>query len=89
LAAPSDVGAAFFLEETATMAKPAMEAGIRAAIKAAGGKRAFARLLGITPQAIWQWDKVPAERILEIEQVTGVARERVRPDLYRITETST
>jgi DNA-binding transcriptional regulator YdaS (Cro superfamily) len=58
--------------------------GLKTAIDAAGGLRPLARLLGITPQAIMQWDKVPAERMLEIERVTGIARERLRPDLYRL-----
>jgi DNA-binding transcriptional regulator YdaS (Cro superfamily) len=63
------------------------EDGLEAAIEAAGGLRALARLLGITHQAILQWqerDKVPADRILDIERVTGVGRERLRPDLYRV-----
>lgn len=62
------------------------EDGLEAAIEAAGGLRALARLLGISHQAIlrWQRDKVPADRILDIERVTGVDRERLRPDLYRI-----
>jgi DNA-binding transcriptional regulator YdaS (Cro superfamily) len=58
--------------------------GLKAAIETVGGIRELARLLGITHQAITQWDKVPAERMLEIEQVTGVARERLRPNLYRL-----
>jgi DNA-binding transcriptional regulator YdaS (Cro superfamily) len=61
-----------------------MTMGLKAAIKAAGGLRSLARLLGITHQAILQWNRVPAERLLEIEEKTGVARERLRPDLYRI-----
>lgn len=61
-----------------------MEDGLKAAIDAAGGLRSLARLLGISFQAIQQWKKVPAERMLEIERVTGVARERLRPDLYRV-----
>ena len=61
-----------------------MNEGLKAAVEAVGGLRALARLLGITHQAILQWDKVPAERLLEIEKVTGVARERLRPDLYRV-----
>ena len=61
-----------------------MNEGLKAAVEAVGGLRALARLLGITHQAILQWDKVPAERLLEIERVTGVARERLRPDLYRV-----
>ena len=41
------------------------------------------RALGITPQAVSQWDKVPAERIVELEGFTGIPREKLRPDLYR------
>jgi DNA-binding transcriptional regulator YdaS (Cro superfamily) len=65
-----------------------MDDGLKAAIDAADGMRPLARLLGITHQAIMQWEKVPAERILEIERVTGVARERLRPDLYRLQQNS-
>jgi DNA-binding transcriptional regulator YdaS (Cro superfamily) len=60
-----------------------MDDELKAAIKAAGGLRSLARLLGITHQAILQWEKVPAERILKIESITGVLRERLRGDLYR------
>lgn len=61
-----------------------MDKGLKAAIGAAGGVRPLARLLGITHQAILQWDKVPADWLLDIERLTGVARERLRPDLYRV-----
>jgi DNA-binding transcriptional regulator YdaS (Cro superfamily) len=61
-----------------------MEDGLKLAIEAAGGIRALARLLGITHQAVLAWKKVPAERLLEIEKLTGIARERLRPDLYRL-----
>ena len=58
--------------------------GLRVAIVAAGGTiTSLARLIGIAPQAIAQWTKVPADRIIEIERATGVDRERLRPDLYR------
>ncbi len=61
------------------------EGGLGDAIKAAGGLRAFARLLGISRQAVLQWQgKIPADRIIEIEEKTGVARERLRPDIYRL-----
>lgn len=60
-----------------------MDEGLKLAIEAAGGLRALARLLGITYQAIQQWERVPAERVVEIERLTGVPRERLRPDLYR------
>lgn len=61
-----------------------LDDGLRAAISAAGGLRALGRLLGLSYQSIQQWEKVPAERVVEIEAITGVARERLRPDLYRI-----
>jgi hypothetical protein len=41
-------------------------------------------LIGITPQAISQWRQVPAERVLEVERVTGINREVLRPDLAAI-----
>jgi DNA-binding transcriptional regulator YdaS (Cro superfamily) len=58
------------------------------AIKLAGGVSALARKLGIKPQAISQWEDVPAQRILEIEVATGMPREELRPDLYRKTPAS-
>jgi len=59
--------------------------GLQQAIEAVGGLRALARLLNISHQAILQWDRIPDDRILEIEKKTGVAREQLRPDLYRIS----
>ena len=44
----------------------------------------LARELGVTPGAIWQWadSQVPAERVLEVERVTGIPRRILRPDIY-------
>ncbi|MBP4001527.1 transcriptional regulator [Pseudomonas koreensis] len=59
-------------------------AAIRAA-KAAGSQSALARVLGCTPQNVQKWcasGRIPAERVLRIEQVTGVPRHELRPDLY-------
>ena len=39
--------------------------------------------LGLTRAAVVKWDKVPAERVVEIERITGIPRERLRPDLFR------
>jgi DNA-binding transcriptional regulator YdaS (Cro superfamily) len=52
------------------------------AIKRAGGHRALGRALGISHQAISRWKKVPSSRVLEIERLSGVPRELLRPDLY-------
>jgi DNA-binding transcriptional regulator YdaS (Cro superfamily) len=60
-----------------------MDEGLKAAIKAAGGVRPLARKLGISVSAFCAWKRVPADRILQVEAVTGVDREQLRPDLYR------
>lgn len=47
------------------------------------GRRIFlARQLGISPSAVTMWKNVPAERVLEIERITGISRHDLRPDLY-------
>lgn len=50
--------------------------------QAAGGVNNLARQIGITSQAISQWDRVPAERVLAVETATGVSRHDLRPDIY-------
>jgi DNA-binding transcriptional regulator YdaS (Cro superfamily) len=60
--------------------------GLVAAIEAAGGLRALARALGMAYQPIQEWRRVPAHRIIKIEAVTGIPREKLRPDLYRKPE---
>lgn len=42
----------------------------------------IARACGITHGAVSQWRKVPAERVLDVERITGVPRHALRPDLY-------
>ena len=63
-----------------------------------GGQAALARLLStpatdkeaadtITSQGVGHWcrtGKVPAERVLKVEEVTGVSRHDLRPDLYPV-----
>ena len=57
--------------------------GLSEAIQAAGGVSELARRIGISQPSVSNWDKVPAERVLAVEAATGVARMRLRPDLYR------
>lgn len=52
------------------------------AVAKAGGMRALARALGINYQAIQSWKRIPAERVVAIERITGIPREQLRPDLY-------
>lgn len=48
----------------------------------AGGVVALSLKLGLSRGAVSQWDRVPAERVLDVERLTGVPREVIRPDLY-------
>lgn len=52
------------------------------AIKAVGGLAGLAKPLGISEQAVSQWDEVPPLRVLAVEQISGVPRHELRPDLY-------
>jgi len=60
-----------------------MDAALREAVGVAGSMRALARLIGTSHQAIAQWDRVPAERVLDVERATAIPRHRLRPDLYQ------
>jgi TorA maturation chaperone TorD len=58
------------------------DTGLNEAIKAAGGISDLARRVGISQPSVSNWNKVPAERVLSIEALTGVPRTVLRPDLY-------
>jgi TorA maturation chaperone TorD/DNA-binding transcriptional regulator YdaS (Cro superfamily) len=58
------------------------EAGLERAIEAVGGVGALARGLGIRQPSVSTWTKVPADRVLAVEALSGVARKMLRPDLY-------
>jgi len=52
-------------------------------IKAERGRLTkLAMALGVTPAAIGQWGKVPADRVVPISEATGIPRQELRPDLY-------
>jgi DNA-binding transcriptional regulator YdaS (Cro superfamily) len=55
---------------------------LKRAVDRVGGQAKFARLIGVTAQAVSQWDEVPPLRVLAVEQVSGVPRHELRPDLY-------
>jgi len=52
------------------------------ALKPKGAAKRLAEALGITEQAVCQWSRVPAGRVLDVERATGVPRHLLRPDLY-------
>jgi len=59
------------------------DSGLADAIRAVGGVSEFARKIGISQPSISNWSRVPAERVLAVEAITGVSRAYLRPDLYR------
>jgi hypothetical protein len=61
--------------------------GMAAAIRVVGLAR-IGEPFGITAQAVAQWEKVPAERVPKIAEITGLPKSVLRPDLYSAAEES-
>jgi DNA-binding transcriptional regulator YdaS (Cro superfamily) len=55
---------------------------ISRAILAAGGPTALTKALGIRLPSVYSWQRIPAQRVLKVEEVTGIPRHELRPDLY-------
>lgn len=58
---------------------------LQLAIKSVGSQKALADALKISPPSLNAWvkrDRVPAERVLAVEALTGVSRHLLRPDIY-------
>ena len=52
-------------------------------LKANRGKAIeLASIMGISPAAISQWKRVPAERMHQVSRLTGLSPEQIRPDLF-------
>lgn len=47
-----------------------------------GRRSKLAAEIGITHGAISQWDRVPSERVLDVERITGISRHELRPDIF-------
>lgn len=45
---------------------------------------ALAEKLGVNKSTLWRWEEgqVPAERVLQVEGITGISRHVLRPDVY-------
>jgi len=56
--------------------------GLQEAIRAVGGVTELARRIGISQPSVSNWSRVPAERVLAVETISGVSRTILRPDLY-------
>lgn len=59
---------------------------IEYAAQKVGGIAQLAAKLGLARQAVYQWKRIPAERVAEVERITGVPRAELRPDLYEAAQ---
>ena len=46
------------------------------------GLERIGQACGITAQAVCLWSKVPILRVFQVEKLTGIPRETLRPDIY-------
>lgn len=67
-----------------TYASKHMDSTLKKAIEGAGGTANLARALNITTQAISQWSRVPADRVIQVEKLSGVSRYKLRPDVFGV-----
>ncbi len=56
--------------------------GLQSAIETVGGISALARALGLAQPSVSAWQRIPAERVVSIESITGLSRTILRPDLF-------
>lgn len=68
------------MDEKSAPTTPQM--ALEKAKRIAGGTAKLAAWLSISSQAVSQWERVPVERVLEVERLTGVPRYELRPDIY-------
>lgn len=60
-------------------------------LKKGGGVGAVAKALNMSAEGVRLWrarGQIPASRVVELEQLTGVPRAQLRPDLYGPPATS-
>jgi len=60
--------------------------GLNEAIRVVGSVSELARQLGISQPSVSNWTRVPAERVMSVETLTGVNRMVLRPDLFGETK---
>lgn len=64
------------------MKKYTKEINIEEVFSAAGGAYVLGRKLGLGPTTIYKWRRVPPTRCLRVEAITGIPKERLRPDVF-------
>ena len=70
------------IEYKLCMRKLSKQRAVDEAVRRLGSISQLARRLGITRQAIQQWTTVPVQHVLAMEEISGVSRYEMRPDVY-------
>jgi DNA-binding transcriptional regulator YdaS (Cro superfamily) len=65
------------------MPRTPQDAVVRAIRAKRGLPARIARHLGIKPQAVLQWGRVPAEHVVEIADLVGMSPSQIRPDVFK------
>jgi DNA-binding transcriptional regulator YdaS (Cro superfamily) len=60
-----------------------MDDMLKEVIRIAGGVVPLARKLSVSHQSVYEWRRVPLHHVFAIEELTGIEREYLRPDVYR------
>ena len=60
--------------------------GVQEAVKAVGSQAALARAMGVCRMTVCNWANgtvpVPSKKLITLETISGVPRQRLRPELY-------
>lgn len=67
--------------QTSAARRPASPS-VQKIVQAGGGPSAMALKIGITPEAILQWTRVPIERAVVVARATGIPVKLIRPDFW-------
>lgn len=57
--------------------------GLKKIRKTRGLALRIAKVLGISRQAVSDWPEIPIGRVAEVEFITKIPREQLRPDIFR------
>lgn len=70
---------------TATVPVRRLDPACRKIRSTRGLPAAVAKACGIKRQAIYQWERVPIERVHQIKKLIKMTPEEIRPDIFRGT----
>ena len=67
----------------AAIVDPAAAAVMQEFRRQRGMQAKIAAGIGLTTQAVGQWEVIPLKRVPQVERVTGIPRHKLRPDFHR------